>query len=138
MNKYVNRLKRNREKGIAEYKNWNGLKVSDVIFKPEPGDTYQDYINRIYTERPNFPWDTFRYEWELHHINPRCKGGPDTKENTIWLLTTEHFWAHLLLYKENIGHKGLHGAILLILNRLDEGIFTKEDLDYIKNTLNLN
>ena len=36
---------------------------------------------------------------ELHHIIPKCLGGNDTNENTVFLTAREHFVCHMLLVK---------------------------------------
>ncbi|WKV23372.1 hypothetical protein SEA1_gp0024 [Salmonella phage SEA1] len=36
---------------------------------------------------------------ESHHIIPTCIGGPDTKENQVYLTAEEHYLAHQLLVK---------------------------------------
>lgn len=43
--------------------------------------------------------------YDRHHINPRCIGGSDCKDNIIRLTPKEHFIAHLLLAK-------IHGGVL--------------------------
>lgn len=37
--------------------------------------------------------------YEVHHIMPRCLGGPDEKSNLIKLTAREYFLAHRLLAK---------------------------------------
>lgn len=37
--------------------------------------------------------------YELHHIIPRSKGGPDTPSNLVLLTAREHYIAHHLLYR---------------------------------------
>jgi hypothetical protein len=37
--------------------------------------------------------------YEKHHINPKCLGGNDSKENLVLLTAKEHFLAHRILYK---------------------------------------
>ena len=42
--------------------------------------------------------------YENHHINPRCLGGNDNKENLVLLTAKEHYVCHKLLtyiYREN-------------------------------------
>ena len=36
---------------------------------------------------------------EMHHKQPRCMGGSDSKDNLVKLTAREHFTAHLLLVK---------------------------------------
>jgi hypothetical protein len=40
---------------------------------------------------------------ELHHIIPRCLGGPRTKENEVRMTAREHFICHMLLRKMTTG-----------------------------------
>ena len=43
--------------------------------------------------------------YENHHINPRCFGGPNTKENLVLLTFREHWIAHKLLVEMYQGEK---------------------------------
>jgi hypothetical protein len=49
--------------------------------------------------------------YERHHIIPKCIGGPDTKENQVYVRARVHYLAHWLLYKIYGGH-GLAAAWL--------------------------
>ena len=49
---------------------------------------------------------------EKHHIVPRCLGGTDTEDNLVKLYPEEHYLAHLILCKLNLGNqKLLYAAI---------------------------
>jgi hypothetical protein len=41
--------------------------------------------------------------YEKHHILPKCIGGDDSKNNLVLLTGREHFLAHWLLWKREIG-----------------------------------
>ena len=61
--------------------------------------TYKDFIQNILDTRGRFNCDD---EYcERHHIQPKCLGGNDNKENLIDLYAKEHFIAHQLLAREN-------------------------------------
>jgi hypothetical protein len=65
--------------------------------------------------------------YENHHINPRCLGGTDEKENLVLLTSKEHFVCHKLLtyiYPHNRG-------IILAFHRM---VFSKNG--YIPNSRN--
>lgn len=53
---------------------------------------------------------------EIHHIVPRCMGGTDDANNLVNLTASEHFIAHLLLYKMYPSVVGLHTAMYLMAN----------------------
>lgn len=78
-----------------------------MFTKPLPNETYEEYIGRI---------KDFRREGyvERHHIKPKCCGGLNDPENLISLYPEEHFYAHMLLYKENPNNHGLAEAFLLM------------------------
>lgn len=61
--------------------------------------TYKDFIQNILNTRGRFNCgDEY---CERHHIQPKCLGGNDNKENLINLYAKEHFIAHQLLAREN-------------------------------------
>lgn len=62
--------------------------------------TYNEFIQNIIETRGQWSIPDGEY-FEKHHINPRCMGGEDIKENLIWLYPQEHYTAHKLLAKEN-------------------------------------
>lgn len=49
---------------------------------------------------------------EIHHIQPRCMGGSDDKNNLIVLTAREHFLAHLFLHRAHPNHVGLKKALM--------------------------
>lgn len=54
-----------------------------------------------------------KYEFvymERHHIILRSKGGRLTKENMVYLLAQEHFYAHKILAEEYPHDKGVAWA----------------------------
>jgi hypothetical protein len=54
---------------------------------------------------------------ELHHIIPKCIGGTDAKENTVFLTGKEHFICHWLLTKCVLdGKEKLCYALWLMMN----------------------
>ncbi len=66
---------------------------------PLEDEKYDNYINRIKQSRENKKYKTVYME--KHHIKPKSCGGINNKENLIWLLAQEHYYAHKLLAKEN-------------------------------------
>lgn len=52
--------------------------------------------------------------FERHHIQPRCMGGVDTKENIVLLTPEEHYVAHQLLVKIFPFQTGLVTAAVLM------------------------
>lgn len=78
------------------------------IIEPLKEETYQTYIDRILSIRPNVK-DNNNYQ-ELHHIIPKCLGGDDNFDNLIWLYAQEHYYAHKILAIENPDNKGLQYA----------------------------
>lgn len=57
---------------------------------------YANYYFRIIEKARSLPKPTIAEE---HHIIPKCIGGPNTKENLVYLSTKQHFVVHLLLTK---------------------------------------
>lgn len=54
---------------------------------------------------------------ERHHIIPKCMGGPNKKENLVYLTAREHFVAHQLLvkiYRNNL--KLVHAAFMMTVS----------------------
>lgn len=79
---------------------------------------------------------------EKHHINPRCLGGNNTKENLVFLTYKEHFICHLLLTKcyDGIAKSKMHFALWKMLkgnHYMDRNLSSKKleiyRLLYIKN-----
>ena len=54
---------------------------------------------------------------EIHHIKPRCLGGPDDTLNLVELTPEEHLIAHLLLVKMYPGNNKLVYAANLMRGR---------------------
>lgn len=75
---------------------------------PLDNEKYEEYINRILSSRENIK-DIENYQ-EKHHIKPKCLGGNDSKDNLIYLYAQEHYYAHMLLAKENKDNKELNWA----------------------------
>ena len=84
---------------MKEYKN------DYQAIKPLENQSYQDYINLILSSRENIRQK--EYYQEKHHIVPKCLGGTNDKNNLVWLFGEEHYWAHMLLAKENPHEKKL-------------------------------
>lgn len=73
---------------------------------PEINELYIDYIEKCKYKHTGYT--------ECHHIIAKCCGGKDTSDNKIDLYPEEHFYAHMLLYKENKNNYGLAEAFLLM------------------------
>ncbi len=72
------------------------MEINPIV--PEKDEKYLDYIQRIRQMREDRKYE-FVY-MERHHIILRSKGGRLTKENMIYLLAQEHFYAHKILAEE--------------------------------------
>lgn len=59
-------------------------------------DYLKIYINLINDAIVNPKSDEYK---ELHHILPKCMGGPNEKNNLVRLTARQHYLAHWLLYK---------------------------------------
>jgi len=59
---------------------------------------------------------------ELHHILPKCLGGPDDAANTVRLTAREHFVAHWLLHRAYPDHDGLAFAFRQMANMRNRGL----------------
>lgn len=77
------------------------MEINPVV--PEKDEKYLDYIQRIRQMREDRKYE-FVY-MERHHIVLRSKGGNNEKENLIWLLGQEHYYAHKILHYENRSDK---------------------------------
>lgn len=73
------------------------MEINPIV--PEKNEKYLDYVQRIRQTREDRKYE-FVY-MERHHIVLRSKGGSNKKENLIWLLAQEHYYAHKILYQEN-------------------------------------
>ncbi len=87
-------------------------------FVPLDDEKYDNYINRIKQSRENKKYKTVYME--RHHIKPKSCGGTNNKENLIWLLAQEHYYAHKLLAKENPKILPLIRAWWIMSNRIDK------------------
>lgn len=74
----------------------------------------QVYVNLIESRRGRQKEVSVQYE--RHHINPRCFGGSNRKENIVYLTYREHFIAHRLLVKFTTGKR--KGKMVYALCRL--------------------
>lgn len=86
--------------------------------KPNPNESYQEYIIRILNIRQNIKSTTFYMEH--HHILPKCMGGEDIEDNMIWLLPEEHYYCHELLALENPDNESLSHAWWMMSGRFNE------------------
>lgn len=77
------------------------MEINPIV--PEKDEKYLDYIQRIRQMREDRKYE-FVY-MERHHIVLRSKGGSNKKENLIWLLAQEHYYAHKVLYQETKDNK---------------------------------
>ena len=68
------------------------------------GETYQEYIDRILTSRPN---KKISKSQQRHHILPKSRGGTNDEDNLIWLFASEHAKAHYLYSKEHPHDSGM-------------------------------
>ena len=66
--------------------------------RPLDSETYSEYIKRIKQVRPNKKYAGVYME--RHHIKPRSMGGDNKRNNLIYLLAQEHYYAHKLLALE--------------------------------------
>lgn len=72
---------------------------------------YSEHYKRLCERAKNRKIDSYV---ENHHIEPRCMGGDDSKENIVALTPEEHYVAHQLLVKMYPNHTGLIWAALLM------------------------
>lgn len=80
-----------------------------MYITPKENESYNDYIERIKDiDREGYT--------EKHHVLPKCCGGDNSRDNLVKLYPEEHFYAHLLLYKENPDIYGLAEAFLMMAN----------------------
>jgi len=94
------------------------------IIVPKKHETYEKYINRILSSRPNIK-DESVYQ-EEHHIIPRCLNGSDNKDNLIYLYGQEHYYAHWLLFKENENNYKLRHAWIMMAFKTKNGNMERE------------
>ncbi len=90
------------------------MEINPIV--PEKNEKYLDYIQRIRQMR-----EDRRYKFvymERHHIVLRSKGGNNEKENLIWLLGQEHYYAHKILHYENRSDKDYAYAWWSMSNRI--------------------
>lgn len=62
---------------------------------------------------------------ELHHIIPKCLGGDNSKENTIYLTAREHFICHWLLIKmvrAESKHRMIYALRMMRCNNKNHGL----------------
>lgn len=79
------------------------MEINPVV--PEKDEKYDDYIQRIKATRKN---KKYKYVYmERHHIIPRSWNGSNEKENLIYLLGQEHYYAHKILALENPHDKNM-------------------------------
>lgn len=64
---------------------------------------YQRIYDQLILKRQEYPSDATYTE--KHHIIPKCFGGTNKKSNIVILTPREHFIAHRLLVKMNVGER---------------------------------
>lgn len=79
------------------------MEINPVV--PEKDEKYDDYIQRIKNTRENKKYKCVYME--RHHIIPRSWNGSNKKENLIYLLGQEHYYAHKILALENPHDKNM-------------------------------
>lgn len=79
------------------------MEINPIV--PEKDEKYDNYIQRIKNTREN---KKYKYVYmERHHIIPRSWNGSNKKENLIYLLGQEHYYAHKILALENPHDKNM-------------------------------
>lgn len=81
--------------------------------------TYEEFINRIVSERGNHSNFNKKIKgFEIHHIVPRCLGGNNKSNNLVASTIGEHLMAHTLLYRENSTNRKLLTALYHMSNEI--------------------
>ena len=98
-----------------------------MIIQARENETYNEYIERILSSRPN---KKINKTQQKHHIIPKSRGGSDDEKNLIWLFKSEHAKAHFLYSKEHPHDSGMAYAAHALSHK-DGKLLTDEEIEEI-------